>query len=287
MNDQNRKRMDFGAGRRQMSPEMIAAQRRLAEKQAGGTTNQSARITRTQSGRTASGATFTHTRTIASYSASRPAQTSRPAQAPRPPKSPRPAISARPAKSAARPARPRISPDARLRAAKAPAQNPAAPRRPHAPRKEPTGPVSSSELETVEFDALSSLTVADAPLEAASAPTEPPAARTAENADKKHNRPEKPSEKPKKGFLGDKSPFINTLNIEKRPLSGHTVNKKKSLAPKSPKPEAYTPPNDNVPTMVSNKRKNRKSNIALAIAIFLTVILGAVVGTFVYLAFFQ
>ncbi len=86
--------------------------------------------------------------------------------------------------------------------------------------------------------------------------------------------------------LGGKSPFINTLNIEKRPLSGHSVAKKKSVSPaKAPEPRLTT--SDTIPTVVASKRKNRKSNIALAIAIILTVIFGAIVGTFVYLAFFQ
>ena len=85
--------------------------------------------------------------------------------------------------------------------------------------------------------------------------------------------------------LGGKSPFINTLNLEKRPLSGHSVAKDSVSSVKAPSPRLTT--SDTIPTVVANKRKNKKSNIALIIAIILTVIFGAIVGTFVYLAFFQ
>ena len=83
------------------------------------------------------------------------------------------------------------------------------------------------------------------------------------------------------------SPFINTLNIEKRPLSGHSVNTKKVRAEKVPSPKPYLTASDGVPTVVHDKRKNRRSSFALVVAIILTVILGAVVGAVIYLACFQ
>lgn len=253
--------MDFSAGKGQMSPEMLEAQRRLAKKQQSDRENQAAfsRVTRTTTARTPSGASVTHTRTTASYSA----------------------VRSTPVKN---PARPRISPNRPASAHSANHAKTAA----KMPRKEPSGPLGSENLETLEFDALDSFGSVIAP----QGPTEAKIAAQKDakkdaKADKKSKKDEKKAQSGAKSILSGKSPFINTLNLEKRPLSGHSVNKAK-IAPKAPiAPAKAAPVNDNIPTMVSTKRKSKKSSIALAIAIFLTVILGAVVGTFVYLAFFQ
>ena len=268
MNDQNRntRRMDFGAGRRQMSPEMLEAQRRLAKKQQSDRENQAtfSRVTRTTTASNPARPRISPNRptSVASGPMTR-AAVSRPQAAQRP----RPAATqVRPAAHQPRPAsvRPVSRPVNSIKNAS------------KMPRKEPSGPLGSDNLETLEFDSLDALGSVIAP--------EKPVA--AKKDDKKVKKEESKDNKAK-SFLGAKSPFINTLNIEKRPLSGHSVNKKK-LTPKAPiTPAKAAPVNDNIPTMVSTKRKSRKSNIALAIAIFLTVILGAVVGTFVYLAFFQ
>lgn len=161
----------------------------------------------------------------------------------------------------------------------------------------PSGRSSFAELETVEFNNLKEIASMDTSEELANSFTEEP----------KPLVPDEPKENPDavlRGFeeltaedlkegkgpdnnqyaLGGKSPFINTLNLEKRPLSGHSVAKKSASA-KAPEPRLTT--SDAIPTVVASKRKNKKNNIALVIAIILTVIFGAVVGTFVYLAFFQ
>ncbi|MBR2659525.1 hypothetical protein IKD60_02065 [Candidatus Saccharibacteria bacterium] len=283
MNDQNKtRRMDFGAGRRQMSPEMLEAQRRLAQKQRSDRENQAtfSHVTRTASARTPSGASYTHTRTTTAYSSVKSTPASRPAPVSNPA---RPRITPRPASVASGPmtqpsSRPAARPAA-YSASKSPKASKITPKMPH---KEPSGPVGSASLETLEFDSLDAFGSVIAPEKPVAANNSPKSKKDAKKSKKEEKGPDNA-----KSILGGKSPFINTLNLEKRPLSGHSVNKKK-IAPKiAPTPAKAAPINDNVPTMVSTKRKSRKSNIALAIAIFLTVILGAVVGTFVYLAFFQ
>lgn len=169
---------------------------------------------------------------------------------------------------------------------------------------EPTGPKDSLlELETIDFEAIGSL---DTTEELAEAFLDEPAPLLDDNFSlsgdddpfspkNKHYEDDDPFSPQNrhyddgpdnnKSVLGGKSPFINTLNLEKRPLSGHSVTTKKPTAPAPLEPRLTT--SDTIPTVVATKRKSRKNNIALGIAIILTVILGAVVGTVVYLAFFQ
>ena len=81
-----------------------------------------------------------------------------------------------------------------------------------------------------------------------------------------------------------KNVFINTDKVDKRPL-GATANGPaplKNLYKKSsPKPIK-----DNVPTVVTST-PDKKNSITLLIAGLLTIVLGGIVGTFIYLAFFQ
>lgn len=145
---------------------------------------------------------------------------------------------------------------------------------------------SQVELETLEFEAIDSLAM-DTTEELANSFVEEPKPLSEARKPKTAHKEETPEEKGpdnNKFSLGGKSPFINTLNLDKRPLSGHSVTKPVVPAP-SPSPRLTT--SDTIPTVVASKKKSRRSNIALGIAIVLTVILGAIVGTFVYLAFFQ
>lgn len=92
-------------------------------------------------------------------------------------------------------------------------------------------------------------------------------------------------------IFGGRSPFINTDKVKKRPLSSHLPKEKpvaKNIYDKSTKSQksAKTLKKSTTPTVVKGSA-SRGSNISLAIAIILTVIFGALVGTFVYLAFFQ
>lgn len=291
MNDQNRtRRMDFNAGRRQISPEMLEAQRRLSKRLRTTTATTTATASSSTinvkpsshatpvnrparphiSPKPASVASGPMTRAAASHP--RPRPVSRPAAAPRPVATNRPTVVRHPRPASVRPVG---HPMNRARNVQ------------KMPHKEPSGPLGSKNLETVEFDSLDTFSSIITPEKQLT--TEQPAVQSKKDS-KKLKKAEKPKDGKAKSFLSGKSPFINTLNIEKRPLSGHSVNKSKVTlkATIAPVAKKVTPSvRDNVPTMVSTKRKSRKSSIALIIAIFLTVVLGAVVGTFIYLAFFQ
>lgn len=106
--------------------------------------------------------------------------------------------------------------------------------------------------------------------------------------------------------LGGKSPFINTDKIVKRPLSDSRKEKplaktplstsvgsqsEFSVAPKTrknvyAKREATKKPTKSTGTMIVEDRQ-KGIGISLAVAITLMIILGTVVGTLVYFAFFQ
>ena len=98
--------------------------------------------------------------------------------------------------------------------------------------------------------------------------------------------------------LGGQSPFINTDKVDKRPLSSHLPKNKpakknvydkvdkstdKKFLKKGKKDRKIA---KSTPTVVTGTA-SRGNSISLAIAIILTVILGAIVGTVAYLAFFQ
>lgn len=92
--------------------------------------------------------------------------------------------------------------------------------------------------------------------------------------------------------LGGKSPFlVSAAEVDKRPLSGHLpdhitsgVHSTKNIY--SRRDTAKGKKSTVAPIIVDAKIKDR-SGLKLTIAIFVTLILGALVGAFVYLAFFQ
>ena len=101
--------------------------------------------------------------------------------------------------------------------------------------------------------------------------------------------------------LGGRSPFINTDKIIKRPLSDSTREKANLSAEESEiSSESPIKPRKNVYTKRDRNKKSTKKTttmivedrpkgigISLAIAITLMIILGTIVGAFVYFAFFQ
>ena len=101
--------------------------------------------------------------------------------------------------------------------------------------------------------------------------------------------------------LGGRSPFINTDKIIKRPLSDSTREKANLRAEESEiSSESPTKPRKNVYAKRDRNKKSTKKTttmivedrpkgigISLAIAITLMIILGTIVGAFVYFAFFQ
>ena len=101
--------------------------------------------------------------------------------------------------------------------------------------------------------------------------------------------------------LGGRSPFINTDKIVKRPLSDSTREKTNSST-EEPEISSESPikPRKNVYAKRDRNKKSTKKTttmivedrpkgigISLAIAITLMIILGTIVGAFVYFAFFQ
>ena len=101
--------------------------------------------------------------------------------------------------------------------------------------------------------------------------------------------------------LGGRSPFINTDKIIKRPLSDST-REKANLRAEEPEISSESPikPRKNVYAKRDRNKKSTKKTttmivedrpkgigISLAIAITLMIILGTIVGAFVYFAFFQ
>ena len=101
--------------------------------------------------------------------------------------------------------------------------------------------------------------------------------------------------------LGGRSPFINTDKIIKRPLSDSTREKANLRAEESEiSSESPIKPRKNVYAKRDRNKKSTKKTttmivedrpkgigISLAIAITLMIILGTIVGAFVYFAFFQ
>lgn len=117
-------------------------------------------------------------------------------------------------------------------------------------------------------------TVADA---LQSLPAEQPA-----KSEKPAPKSAKPAEKrtPK---LGDRSPFfLNSISVEKRPLSNRASTARKNIYPKKPTKTPDTPVR---PTVVVPASQQSKAPIIFFI--LLTVILGAVVGAVTYFCFFQ
>ena len=101
--------------------------------------------------------------------------------------------------------------------------------------------------------------------------------------------------------LGGRSPFINTDKVVKRPLSDST-REKANLRAEEPEISSESPmkPRKNVYAKRDRNKKSTKKTttmivedrpkgigISLAIAITLMIILGTIVGAFVYFAFFQ
>ena len=102
-------------------------------------------------------------------------------------------------------------------------------------------------------------------------------------------------------ILGGRSPFINTDKIIKRPLSDSTrenatrlddQNEEESLSPARPRKNVYEKRDHSkksakkTTTMIIEDRP-KGIGISLAIAITLMIILGTIVGAFIYFAFFQ
>lgn len=102
-------------------------------------------------------------------------------------------------------------------------------------------------------------------------------------------------------ILGGRSPFINTDKIIKRPLSDSTrenaarlddQNEEESLSPARPRKNVYEKRDHSkksakkTTTMIVEDRP-KGIGISLAIAITLMIILGTIVGAFIYFAFFQ
>ena len=102
-------------------------------------------------------------------------------------------------------------------------------------------------------------------------------------------------------ILGGRSPFINTDKIIKRPLSDSTrenatclddQNEEESSSPVRPRKNVYEKRDHSkksakkTTTMIVEDRP-KGIGISLAIAITLMIILGTIVGAFIYFAFFQ
>ena len=101
--------------------------------------------------------------------------------------------------------------------------------------------------------------------------------------------------------LGGRSPFLSSVRVEKRPLSGIASEEVKPLKSetKTPIKNAYRAKikqvfkDDNKgktsrrETTIISTPEPRGHTIGLAIAITLTVILGALIGSVIYLVFFQ
>ncbi len=83
------------------------------------------------------------------------------------------------------------------------------------------------------------------------------------------------------------SPFLQTIEVDKRPLSGYTSSTTTIASPASQPSEVATP-NHPQPSLQKNiDMANRSSNgISLVIAILITIALGAVAGALLYFVFF-
>lgn len=101
--------------------------------------------------------------------------------------------------------------------------------------------------------------------------------------------------------LGGRSPFLSSVRVEKRPLSGLASEEVKPLKSevKTPIKNAYRAKIKQVfkdenkgkttrrETTIISTPEPRGHTIGLAIAIILTIILGALIGSVIYLVFFQ
>lgn len=99
--------------------------------------------------------------------------------------------------------------------------------------------------------------------------------------------------------LGGRSPFLTSVKVEKRPLSGVVPESVKTIKSetKTPIKNSYRAKIKKVlkddgkavrhETTIISTPANHSNNIGLAIAILLTIILGALIGAVIYLVFFQ
>lgn len=125
--------------------------------------------------------------------------------------------------------------------------------------------------------------------------------KTSEKSSQKLDSTPDTSENNMNYILGGRSPFINTDKIIKRPLSDSTrenaarlddQNEEESLSPARPRKNVYEKRDHSkksakkTTTMIIEDRP-KGIGISLAIAITLMIILGTIVGAFIYFAFFQ
>lgn len=125
--------------------------------------------------------------------------------------------------------------------------------------------------------------------------------KTSENSSQKLDYTPDTSENNMNYILGGRSPFINTDKIIKRPLSDSTrenaarlddQNEEESSSPARPRKNVYEKRDHSkksakkTTTMIVEDRP-KGIGISLAIAITLMIILGTIVGAFIYFAFFQ
>ena len=125
--------------------------------------------------------------------------------------------------------------------------------------------------------------------------------KTSEKTSQKLDSTPDTSENNMNYILGGRSPFINTDKIIKRPLSDSTrenaarlddQNEEESSSPVRPRKNVYEKRDHSkksakkTTTMIVEDRP-KGIGISLAIAITLMIILGTIVGAFIYFAFFQ
>lgn len=125
--------------------------------------------------------------------------------------------------------------------------------------------------------------------------------KTSEKSSQKLDSTPDTSENNMNYILGGRSPFINTDKIIKRPLSDSTrentarlddQNEEESSSPVRPRKNVYEKRDHSkksakkTTTMIVEDRP-KGIGISLAIAITLMIILGTIVGAFIYFAFFQ
>lgn len=88
-----------------------------------------------------------------------------------------------------------------------------------------------------------------------------------------------------KYVLGGKSPFISSVNVEKRPLSSHIPERGHPKEKNVYTATKHEIKEENIPTKVVSPKP--KSGFGLVLIILLTILLGAAVGAGVYLCFFN
>ncbi len=126
--------------------------------------------------------------------------------------------------------------------------------------------------------------------------------------------PAKPAVEPYRQILGGRSPFLNSVSVEKRPLSDHLPEQKQSVPDKLSYREKLrknihnrdnsvaTPfnsggktsssvfhTNQSASRSVVSVPENKKSHskLSIAVIVLITLILGAITGALIYLAFLQ